>query len=195
MRIFTLIFMLLVSGATLFAQVPQGFSYQAIYRDGQGNVISNQSVNVTLKIIDSIANGKELYSELHNTQTNEFGLVVLTVGKGVALKGNFSAINWAENNKFLKVDFDGVLSSTTQLLSVPYAMYAGNGSSWKDTIFNDLGTVRNSVFTNNWATVSAQDLSRGVHIIEGGIEMWANTGTPAIDFKNSMLVDSEMRFG
>jgi hypothetical protein len=116
-----------------YAQVPQGFSYQAIYRDAQGNAIGNQNVNVVLSILDSFSNGTTVYSETHNTITNEFGLVVLSVGTGTPIIGNFTQVDWSKNDKFLKVEFDGNLTSTTQLLSVPYAMVAGNGSSWKDT--------------------------------------------------------------
>lgn len=186
----SLLFLFLVQ---LFAQAPRGFSYQAIYRDIQGNAIGNQNVNVKLTIIDSIANGASLYSETHNVQTNEFGLVTLTVGSGSVLTGNFSNINWGDKSKFLKVEFDGTIISTTQLLSVPYALYAENGSSWKDTTFNDFGTIRKSVFTNDWATIAENDLNRGVHIVQGGLEMWANKGTPAIDFKNSISRDAELR--
>jgi hypothetical protein len=174
-----------------YAQVPQGFSYQAIYRDAQGNAIGNQNVNVVLSILDSFSNGIAVYSETHNTLTNEFGLVVLSVGTGTPIIGNFANVNWSNNDKFLKVEFDGNLTSTTQLLSVPYAMFAGNGSSWKDTSFVVDGNTFPLVLSRKAAIVSTTPFINGTDIGNGGMELWAPY--PAIDFKNEFIRDADMR--
>lgn len=175
-----------------YAEVPQGFSYQAIYRDAQGNAIGNQNVNVVLSILDSFSNGTTVYSETHNTITNEFGLVVLSVGAGTPIIGNFTQVDWSKNDKFLKVEFDGNLTSTTQLLSVPYAMVAGNGSSWKDTTTLYLGQTYDLVKTNRQTFVQTTS-NTGVGLSLDQIEIWGNY--PLIDFKNTLERDSEMRIG
>lgn len=106
------------------AQAPQGFSYQAIARDNVGNPKANTSVSVKFSILNGSAEGAVVYAETHQTQSNNFGLFNLVIGQGQALNGNvFSTIDWA-GLKFLKVEIDNILSSTTQLLSVPYALYA-----------------------------------------------------------------------
>jgi hypothetical protein len=175
-----------------YAQVPQGFSYQAIYRDAQGNAIGNQNVNVVLSILDSFSNGTTVYSETHNTRTNEFGLVVLSVGTGTPIIGNFTQVDWSKSDKFLKVEFDGNLTSTTQLLSVPYAMVAGNGSSWKDTILKSKsGQEFNILKSKDNAVVSFEPYKSATSIGYGSISMWSTF--PYLDFKNQPEDDNHMR--
>jgi hypothetical protein len=71
-----------------------------------------------------------LYTETHSPTTNEFGLFSLNIGAGTIVTGVFAGIDWGTNDKFLKVeaDFSGGTSfiemGTSQLLSVPYALYA-----------------------------------------------------------------------
>lgn len=125
-----------------FAQAPQGFSYQAIARDNAGNPKANTGVAVKFSILSGSAQGTAIYAETHQTQTNNFGLFNLTIGKGSAITGTFASIDWA-GPKFLKVEIDGLLSNTTQLMSVPYALYAekagnaggGASSQWRDTTY------------------------------------------------------------
>lgn len=116
---------------TIFAQVPQGFSYQAVALNASGNAVASSPVKVRLSILDNSATGTAVYTETHNPTTNNMGLFTLTIGQGAPVTGTFSGINWAQNSKFLKVEIDitngnnYVLMGTSQLLSVPYAMVAG----------------------------------------------------------------------
>ena len=64
------------------AQVPQSFKYQAIARDAHGNVISNQQVSLKINLLQGSRSGQLVYSEIHNTKTNQFGLINLEIGKG-----------------------------------------------------------------------------------------------------------------
>ncbi len=122
------------------AQAPQAFNYQAVARNVQGDVLQNQSIGIRVSIIDSIANGPSLYTEIHTVTTNQFGLFTLKVGGGTVVSGNLSSIEWAVNKKFVKVEMDAsggsnyVLIGTSQLLSVPFALYSlhsgdGQGST------------------------------------------------------------------
>jgi hypothetical protein len=82
----------------------------------------------------------KVYTELHIKTTNAFGLVDLEIGRGTAPTGSFSAINWGTNMYFLKVDMDPAggatyqLMGTSQLLSVPYALYAKTMSAMDFTV-------------------------------------------------------------
>ena len=113
----------------LYAQVPQAIQYQTIIRNGSGEVVMNQSVSIQLNILQGSATGTLTYQESHTTTTNTFGLVNLQIGTGTS-SDDFSAIDWSLGNYFLKVaiDLSGGSSfiemGTTQLLSVPYALYA-----------------------------------------------------------------------
>ncbi len=117
------------------AQSPHSFQYQAIVRDASGTAIINQSVNFKISIISGSINGTIEYAEEHTIVSNNFGIVILNIGTGTILTGIFSTINWGNTAYFIKVEADPtggtsyVDMGTTQLLSVPYALYsekAGN---------------------------------------------------------------------
>ncbi len=114
------------------AQAPQGIPYQAIARNASGVAIANTAVKVRFSIRDSIATGAIKYQETHNPTTSALGLFSVNVGMGTVVSGTFSGINWGKNAKFLRVELDPAGGSnyidlgTTQMMSVPYALYAGN---------------------------------------------------------------------
>lgn len=115
----------------IFAQIPQGISYQAIALNGSGNAIANSNVGLRLSVLNTSATGTVLYTETHTKMTNAQGLFNLVIGQGTPTTGTFAGITWASGSKFLKVEMDAAggtnytLVGTTQLLSVPYAMAAG----------------------------------------------------------------------
>jgi hypothetical protein len=116
--------------ADLNAQVPQALNYQAVARKQDGSILANQAVGIRFSVLEGSTNGGVLYQETHQTTTNNFGLFTLAIGSGNALSGSFSAINWAIGPKFLRVEIalqgssSYQLQGVTQLLSVPYALYA-----------------------------------------------------------------------
>ena len=119
---------LLLSLATAFAQVPQGFSYQAVVRDAQNAVIANQPFDITIVILqgETPDAAKAVYSETHSVKTNANGLFTLTVGGGKTTD-NFSAIDWGSGNHYLKTE-STYGTFTSQLLSVPFALYAAKAA-------------------------------------------------------------------
>lgn len=123
------LYIFLISTA-IFAQVPQGISYQAIALNNSGNPVASSNVGIRLSILNNSATGTVLYTETHTKTTNAQGLFNLVIGQGTPTTGTFNTINWSANAKFLKVEMDVaggtnyVLVGTTQLLSVPYALAA-----------------------------------------------------------------------
>jgi hypothetical protein len=117
-------------GICLSAQVPLAFKYQAVARDASGNVLANKPVSFRISIIQGTVTGAIVYTENHSKTTNSFGLVDLEIGNGTSPSGIFKNINWGVDVFFLKVEMDpagGVAFQTmgnSQLLSVPYALYA-----------------------------------------------------------------------
>ena len=126
-KLTTILAALFITAAT-FAQAPQGFSYQAVVRDAQNAIVANKSVEVTVTILQGAdaASATAVFSEKHNATTNANGLFTLTIGSVDAAK--FAAINWAGGNLFLKTE-SAYGTATTQLLSVPFAMYAAKAAS------------------------------------------------------------------
>ncbi len=118
---------------TTFCQAPQGIPYQSAMRNGSGGILANQSVSIRFSIRDSAIAGTIVYQETHSATTSSQGIVSLTIGQGTALAGTFAGINWGQNAKFLQVEMDATGGSsyvdlgTQQMMSVPYAIYAGNG--------------------------------------------------------------------
>ncbi|MEM6628883.1 MAG: hypothetical protein AAF694_04390 [Bacteroidota bacterium] len=108
----------------LLAQFPQGITYQAVIRDGEGRERINESVVLGLAILRGSPTGEQVYAEIHQTATNASGLVNLIVGRGSATQGIFSSIDWGAGPYFIEVSLDGLEIGTMQLLSVPYAFHA-----------------------------------------------------------------------
>jgi uncharacterized protein (TIGR02145 family) len=130
--------LLLILSVTIYAQSPLGFSFQTIIRDAEGKVQKNQSVKLRFSILQGSESGSSVYTETHSKTTNEYGVINLTVGTGTPVSGSFSSIVWGSNIHFLKTEIDPLggstytISSTSQLMSVPYAIYA----SQADTALN-----------------------------------------------------------
>ncbi len=116
---------------SLFAQVPQGFPYQAVVRNGNGQIVQNRPVSMQFSIHDSTALGTVVYVQRDTVIPNQFGLINVVIGGGTVMLGSFQGINWGEGFKYLEVELDVtgginyVDMGTTQLMSVPYALYAG----------------------------------------------------------------------
>ncbi len=140
---------------TVIAQVPQSISYQAIIRNSSNQLITNQGVGGKISILEDSISGTVIYSETHFLTANQNGLVSFEIGKGNVILGNFSSINWAKHKYFVKTEIDPTniigtnytISSTSQLLSVPYALCAGsvslsspNGDNYNYTV-DDYGNI------------------------------------------------------
>jgi uncharacterized protein (TIGR02145 family) len=121
---FTLSLHLLIS-SFLWAQAPQGIPYQAVMRNADGSVMASNTVDLTFMIHDGSATGTVVYQESHALTSNAQGLVSCVVGNGVVSQGNFANINWGSGAKFLHVLMGTTDLGTQQMLSVPYALYAG----------------------------------------------------------------------
>ncbi|MCD7973833.1 MAG: hypothetical protein LUG18_14440 [Candidatus Azobacteroides sp.] len=110
-----------------YTQSPDAFHYQAIVAD-QGEIISEQEVQVIFNIRINTPDGDMVYSETHATRTNSAGMIFLKVGQGDVVSGDFSLINWAKGPYFIETLMNKgngmVFTGTQQLLSVPYAKYA-----------------------------------------------------------------------
>ena len=125
MRKFTTIVAALLLSVATFAQVPQGFSYQAVVRDAQNALVANQTVDVTLTLKAEIKGlPVQTYTEKHSAKTNANGLLTLVVGQGESSQ-KFSDFKWNLPQAIYNLEtVTPYGTGTTQLLSVPYALYA-----------------------------------------------------------------------
>jgi hypothetical protein len=147
-RIYTIIVAVLLT-ATLWAQSPEKMSYQAVIRNSSDQLVTNQQVGMQMSILQGSESGAPVYIETQTPTTNANGLVTIEIGTGTTTD-NFSAINWANGPYFIKTETDPAggtnytITGTSQLLSVPYALYAEKTGIWikdGDIIYFNNGDV------------------------------------------------------
>ena len=118
------------------SQMPKAFSYQAVVRDNAGKVVADKEVGVKIEILKGSAeSGEVVYSETLTPRSTMTGTVNMMIGNGNAEQ--FAAIDWGGNAHFLRISLslDGgeyKVVSTTQMLPVPYALYAEKAGSVVD---------------------------------------------------------------
>lgn len=123
--------------ANVFAQAPQKMSYQAVIRNSSNALIPSTAVGMRISILQGSTTGTEVYKEIYNPnpQTNANGLVSIEIGGGIPVTGTFATIDWANGPYFIKTETDPTggtnytITGTSQLLSVPYALYAKTAES------------------------------------------------------------------
>lgn len=142
------------------AQPTNKINYQAVARSITGNVIPNDTVSIRLSILNG-SGGPSLYTETHSAITNQFGLFTLQLGGGSGVSGNYNTIDWNAGDQWLKVEMDPAGGSAyvnmgeSQLLSVPYALYAAGSAQWSSN-GNDISNNNSGkVGINNNAPASA----------------------------------------
>lgn len=148
---------LILSIPTAFAQkIPQGMKYQAIARDLDGDVLSNQKVVLKINLQADSENAKTYYTETHTTITNQFGLFSLVIGNGQSENGKFVSIPWSSEDIWMSVEImdsqteQFTTVSNNKLLAVPYAFHAGTATN----LVNENAIARGNkpgVPSQNWS--------------------------------------------
>lgn len=182
---------------------PQKINYQAIALNNSNQLVKNQMISVRLSILDSNINGSTIYSEVHRPTTDVYGQFSIFLGTGSPLFSNFSNVNWKTNaDKFLKseIDLTGgnnfVLSGTSQIVSVPFALHSNTsnllsdsiGNTYKVSLINGIPTI----VTNS--TVSTQNLPKAILFMESADDA-LGTGPQSTDILSYMLTNASGWYG
>jgi hypothetical protein len=173
-----LLFLFLIQSTILLAQVPQGFNYQATVRNSSGGLIISQNVNFKFNLMQNAPTSVPVFSETHFAPTDDLGAVNLVIGKGTATTGTFSNIDWGNGTYYLGIELNTgsgyVAMGTTQLLSVPYALYAkSSGTSATVGAISAISTVNGASITSGELNLSPADatnpgvITTGVQTIAG----------------------------
>ena len=159
MKKFLFILIGICAVSLLHAQSPDKMSYQAIIRNSSDKLVISQKVGMRISILKGSVSGTAVYVETQEPTTNANGLISIEIGGGTFESGNLSDINWAGGPYFIKTEIDPTgasdytITGTSQLLSVPYALYAKVADS-----------VMNVTESQNLADVIAQNNSANAPI-------------------------------
>ena len=131
---FRVLLLTLIITGSIFAQVPQKMSFQAVIRNSSNTLITSTLVGMKISVLQGSPTGTVAYSETQSPTTNANGLVSLQIGAGAVVSGTFTAINWANGPYFIKTETDPTggnaysISGTSELTSVPYALFCANAT-------------------------------------------------------------------
>jgi hypothetical protein len=129
MKKFYTLLLFLFATVSILAQAPEKMSYQAVLRYASNTLLTNQQVGIQISILQTTITGSAVYTETQIATTNINGLVSLEIGSGTS-SDDFSAIDWSAGPYFIKTETDPAggttytITGTSQLMSVPFAMYA-----------------------------------------------------------------------
>ena len=191
----TLIITMVFCAVTLFAQAPEKLNYQAVVRNAGNALVTNTQVSVRMSILQGSTSGSAVYVETQTATTNANGLMTVEIGGGNAQQGVFADINWANGPYFLKTETDPSggsnysVTSTQQLLSVPYALYAKEAGNSFSGDYNDLAntpvipTVPTNVsaFTNDAGYITTQDVPT-IPTVPSNVSAFANDAGYLTDY-------------
>jgi hypothetical protein len=209
-KLYTLI--TLIATIATFAQAPQGFNYQATVRNSAGALIVNQNVYFKFNVMLNSATSVPVYSETHYVPTDDLGQVNLVVGTGTPTTGTFAGINWAIGSYYLGIELNTgsgyVAMGTTQLLSVPYALYANSAGSTQSQgktsiyltgnitnaqaaakIAAEFGPYTENIYIKNTTQLTSVDLSVLVTISK--IEIYNNSSLTNVNLNNLVTIEDE----
>ncbi len=177
--------------------VPQRFSYQAVIRDGANQLLNNQSVGIRLGILQGSETGNAVYVETHTASTSTNGLLSLQVGGGTVVSGALAQIDWASGPYFIKTETDPLggnnysITGTSQMLSVPYALFSANGTPGPQGpagLTGPAGTTGASGSNGKNALIRTTPEAAGTNCANGGVKIEAGLDADA----NGTLSDSEV---
>ena len=128
----SLLFIFSLLTLSLWAQ--DGINYQGAATDANGDELTNQNITLRASVLSTSANGNLEWEETHSATTDQFGLFNVVIGQGTNTSNgstsNFDNMDWGSGNHFLKIEMDATggtnyaMIGTTQMMSVPYALYA-----------------------------------------------------------------------
>ena len=160
-KFYAILCLTIASLTQLQAQAPQGFNYQATVRNSSGDLIINTNVYFKFNVMQGSQTSLPVFTEIHYVPTDDLGQVNLVIGQGTGTTGAFSELDWSLGSYYLGIELDTgsgyVAMGTTQLLSVPYALYAENSGNSTPTTPNLEAVLAENNSANNQQIKDLQD--------------------------------------
>ncbi|MCM4156132.1 hypothetical protein DHD80_08955 [Gramella sp. AN32] len=171
-----------------FAQAPEKFSFQAIIRNGDQQLVSNSMVDLKILIKKGSKSGSTVYEEHHYKKTNDNGLVSLEIGTGEIAKGTFKDIPWNKGLYYIETyvdpngEADFKVAGVSQLTSVPYALYSKSTENFTGEImesqisdlthFNSADILGTEMAFENWDKDASDDFDGQYSSLSGIPEIY-----------------------
>ena len=188
----------------VLGQAPKSFKYQAVVRDVNGYVITTHNVSLQISIVqDTSSGGTIVYNETYtNITPNKIGMVSLDIGKGPLFTGSFNSIDWGKHKFYLSVNMDPNGGSnyspmgTTELMSVPYALYAATSGNSGGSNLNLTGTGSTTVtgtypnYTINGGYQYLRSSNDTIYLTNGGFVKLPYTAGTGIGFTGTIINNS-----
>lgn len=139
MRKLYLILIVAIVSINVSAQAPDKMSYQSVVRNSSNQLVTSRVVGMRISILQGSLSGAAVYVETQTPITNINGLVTIEIGGGTVVSGTFSTIDWSSKTYYIKTETDPsggtnyTITGTSQLLSVPYALYSKTTGQFSET--------------------------------------------------------------
>jgi len=125
----------------IYAQVPEGFNYQAVARDSKGNVRTNETIDIRFTLQPGALSNPE-WIETHSVKTDSFGVFTAIIGTGTktgGLSAKFSDLNFTNGEYWIMVEVKDAsnwetVSTLQKFWAVPYAIHSKTAESIKGGI-------------------------------------------------------------
>jgi uncharacterized protein (TIGR02145 family) len=127
---------LLLMAAYVSGQAPGRIGYQAVIRDTSGTLLMDTKVFIEIQILQGSMSGTVVYEETQKWRTNANGLVSFEIGAGTVITGIIGTIDWSDGPYFIQTviyptdDISNTITATSQIVSVPYALYADHAEEF-----------------------------------------------------------------
>lgn len=181
MHLYLVPLLAIITLSSILGQAPASFNYQAVLRNGSGEINANMDVSVQINIVRGEPTGTIVFTETHNVTTNGFGLVNLKIGS--LETASFTAIDWANGPYFIKLEVDGIEMGISHLSSVPYALYADYAGNAFSGNYNDLS---NKPDLGDFIVIETDPTWNGSNKASGSIGRTGNVGI-GIDKPDALL--------
>jgi hypothetical protein len=168
---------------------PEQISYQAVVRGSDNAIVANQAVGMRISVLQGGSNSAKnqrpsaVYEETQTPTTNANGLLSIYIGAGTG-SDDFSAIDWSALPHYITIEIDPTgnngnytITGTTQLASVPYALYAKTSSDAEAVAANTakVGYTEAAVSANTDVAANTAKVGYSEALVSANTDVAANT--------------------